>query len=368
MDITYRADIMSRLETKVDRMIQQIGSKVPHFAGVDGKFDDIGSDSWTTGFWPGILWIMHDMTGKDHYKQAAWHWDETLEQWFIKDTVEMHHDVGFQFLSTAVIKHKLTGDKDAFRRGIEAANFLAARFNPVGSFIRAWNEDKYGWAIIDCMLNISLLFWASEVTGDPRYKHIAIKHSETTMKYGIREDGSSNHILSFNAETGEYIEAFGGQGLAPNSTWSRGNAWALHGFANTFRHTGDIRFLNVAKRVAHYFIAALPEDHVPYWDFRLEALEGMSRDSSAAAIAASGLLEIADVVPAGEKRMYLDAAERILKSLTENYATWDQPEHEAILLHGTSSGTANIDVSLIYGDYYYVEAMAKLNGWKNRVY
>lgn len=368
MDTNYKAEVMKRLEVKVDRMIKQIGNKVPHFAGADGKFDDIGSDWWTTGFWPGILWIMYDMTGKEHYKEAAWHWDITLEEWFVKDTVELHHDVGFQFLSTAVIKHKITGDKDAFRRGIEAANFLAARFNPVGNFIRAWNEDKHGWVIIDCMLNISLLFWASEVTGDPRYKHIAIRHAETTMKYGVREDGSSYHILSFDAENGEYIEAFGGQGLAPESTWSRGNSWALYGFANAYRNTGDIRFLNVAKRTAHYFIASLPEDLVPYWDFRLESLEGQPRDSSAAAIAASGLLEIADVVPVGEKQLYAGAAERILKSLTENYATWEQPEHEAILLHGTGSGTSFIDVSLIYGDYYYVEAIAKLNAWKNRIY
>lgn len=368
LDHAYKADVLKRLEAKVDQMITQIGDKVPHFAGKDGIYDDIGSDWWTTGFWPGILWVMYDMTGKEHYKQAAWRWDEELEQWFIKPTEELHHDVGFQFLSTAVIKYKITGDEDGKRRGIEAANFLAARFNPVGNFIRAWNMDRYGWSIIDSMLNISILFWASEVTGDPRYKHIAIKHAETTIQFGIREDGSSNHIISFNPHTGAFIESFGGQGLAPDSCWSRGNSWALHGFANTYRYTQDERFLIAAKRVAHYFIAALPDDHVPYWDFRLESLEGMSRDSSAAAIAASGLLEIADAVPAGEKRLYADAAERILKSLTENYATWDNPDHEAILLHGTSSGTTNIDVSLIYGDYYYVEAIAKLNGWKHRVY
>lgn len=368
MSSSYKTDIMKRLEPKVDRMIQQMGSKVPHFAGADGKYDDINVEWWTTGFWPGILWIMYDMTGKEHYKEAAWRWDEELEQWFIKSTEELHHDVGFQFLSTAVIKYKITGDADGKRRGIEAANYLAGRFNPVGQFIRAWNEDKHGWAIIDCMLNISILFWASEETGDPRYRHIAVAHAKTTIKYGIREDGSTNHIISFDPETGEFIESFGGQGLAPDSTWSRGNSWALHGFANTYRYTGNPIFLTAAKNIAHYFIAALPEDHVPYWDFRLESLEGMSRDSSAAAIAASGLLEIADAVPAGEKRLYKDAAERILQSLTENYATWDQPEHEAILLHGTSSGISNIDVSLIYGDYYYVEAIAKLNGWKHRVY
>ncbi len=368
MDASYKADIMKRLETKVDRMIRQIGTKTPHFAGGDGKFDDIGSDWWTTGFWPGILWVMYDMTGKDHYKEAAWRWDEELEQWFVKPTEELHHDVGFQFLSTAVIKYKITGDRDGLRRGLEAANFLAGRFNPVGNFIRAWNADKTGWAIIDCMLNISLLFWASEVTGDPRFRHIAVRHAETTMRYGVREDGSTNHIISFDPETGEYIESFGGQGLSPESSWSRGTSWALHGFANTYRYTRDIRFLDTAKRIAHYFIAALPEDLVPYWDFRLESLEGQPRDSSAAAIAASGLLEIADAVPAGEKQLYAGAAERILQSLTENYATWEMPEHEAILLHGTGSGTSFIDVSLIYGDYYYVEAMAKLNGWKHRIY
>jgi unsaturated chondroitin disaccharide hydrolase len=286
----------------------------------------------------------------------------------VKPTEELHHDVGFQFLSTAVIKYKITGDEDGRRRGLAAANFLAARFNPVGNFIRAWNADKYGWSIIDSMLNISILYWAHEVTGDPRYKHIATKHAETTMKYGVREDGSSNHILSFDPETGEFIESIGGQGLSSVSTWSRGNSWALNGFANTYRYTSDPRFLNTAKRVAHYFIAALPEDYVPYWDFRLESLEGMTRDSSAAAIAASGLLELADLVPVGEKRLYADAAERILKSLTEHYTTWNKPEHEAILLHGTGSGTSFMDVSLIYGDYYYVEAFAKLNGWKHRVY
>jgi len=368
MDKAYLEQVWARLEDKVDRMIAQLGDKTPHVAKADGRYDDTDMEWWTSGFWPGILWIMYDMTGKEHYKKSAWNWDEKMEERFDRHAQTFHHDVGFQFLSTAVIKYKITGDEDGLRRGLDAANFLASRFNLAGGFLRAWNEDNAGWSIIDSMMNITLLFWASETTGDPRYKQIAIRHAETTMKYGVREDGSTNHIISFDPATGEYLESFGGQGLAPDSAWSRGNSWALHGFANTYRHTGDTRFLTEAKRIAHYFVAALPEDHVPYWDFRLESLEGMSRDSSAAAIAASGLLEIADAVPAGEKRMYQGAAERILKSLTENYVTWEQPDHEAILLHGTGSGTDNIDVSLIFGDYYYVEAFAKLRGWKRRIY
>ena len=192
---------------------------------------------------------------------------------------------------------------------------------------------------------------------------MAINHTETTMKYGIREDGSTKHILSFS-ENGEFIESFGGQGLSVDSTWSRGTSWGLYGFTNAYRYTGDVKYLNTAKRISHYWIAALPEDQVPYWDFRIGPADLQAKDSSAAAIAASALLDLAEMVPTGEKLLYFGAAERMLRSLTENYATWEQPEHEAILLHGTGSGTSFIDVSLIYGDYYYVEAIAKLNGWK----
>ncbi|TVY09441.1 glycoside hydrolase family 88 protein [Paenibacillus cremeus] len=370
MDQAYIAKVLERLQPKVDRMIEQIGNKSPHVAKADGKYDDMSSDWWTSGFWPGLLWVMHDVTGKDHYKEAAWRWDEEIEQWFIKATEELHHDVGFQFLPTAVIKYKLTGDTDGRRRGMEAANFLTGRFNLAGQFIRAWNHNHIGWAIIDCMMNLSLLFWASEESGDPRFKHIAIAHANTALKQFVRPDGSVNHIVSFNPETGEAIESLGGQGYGPKSAWSRGTSWAVYGFANTYKYTGDKKYLEAAQRIAHFFLASLPEDHVPHWDFRVEQLEGEPRDSSAAAITASGLLEIARHVPAAEARFYTDAAKRILKSLTENYATWDQPEHEAILLHGTGHKPANsnIDVSLIYGDYYYVEAIAKLSGWKNSIF
>jgi unsaturated chondroitin disaccharide hydrolase len=370
MDMAYKAEVMKRLDDKVTRMIQQIGDKSPHFAEKDGIYDHIEPDWWTSGFWPGLLWLLHDFTGKQHYQDAVWHWDKKLAEYFITKPDKLHHDVGFQFLPTAVIKHTITGDKDGERIGLQAANFLAGRYNPAGQYIRAWNDAFHGWAIIDCMLNVSLLFWATRVTGDPRYKHIAMKHADTALRYSIREDGSVNHILSFDPESGEFIEAIGGQGLAANSAWSRGTAWAINGFANTYRNTSEIRYLHAAKHVAHFFIASLPDDHVPYWDFRLDSLEGEPRDTSAAAIAASGLLEIAELVPASERRTYFDAAERILHSLTENYSTWDKPEHQAILIGGTGHKPAGnyIDGSLIYGDYYYAEAFAKLNGWKNRIF
>ncbi|CAN7623332.1 glycoside hydrolase family 88 protein [Paenibacillus sp. LjRoot153] len=368
--------LWSDLQTKVDRMIVQIGDKSPHVARGDGIYDHNPTDAWTSGFWPGMLWIMYDMTGKEHYKEAAWHWDRTIEEHFVKPS-NLYHDVGFQFLPTAVIKYMLTGDADARRIGLEAANFLAGRFNIAGNFIRAWNtipgawhEGNTGWAIIDCMMNLPLLFWASEELKDPRFKHIAMAHAETALQHFIREDGSSCHICCFDPETGEFIREIGGQGYAAGSAWSRGTGWALYGFSAMYRITGQIRFLEAAKRVAHFFMANLEEDNIPLWDFRVDDREEAPRDTSAAALAASGLIDISKHVPAAQSKLYINKAKEILRSLTHNYSTWDQPDHQAILLQGTGHKPlgANINVSLIYGDYYYIEAIAKLRGWNKHIF
>jgi len=363
-------EVWEALQVKVDRMISQIGSKSPHVAKEDGLYDDMRIDWWTSGFWPGILWILHDLTGGEHYKDAAWNWDEKLEQASVRQN-NFHHDVGFQYLPTAVIKHKLTGDAEGLRRGLQAANFLAGRFNLAGKFLRAWNQDKIGWSIVDSTMNLSILFWASEVTKDPRFAQIAKAHADTVVDKFVRADGSVNHILSFDPATGELIESLGGQGAGPQSAWSRGAAWALHGLANVYRFTGDDRYLRAAQRVAHYFLASLPEDSVAHWDFRAaDSLDAEPRDSSAASCAASGLIELASLLPSAEGSLYRQSAERILLSLTQHYGTWDRPEHEAILLEGTGNKPAgqNVDVSLIYGDYYYVEAIAKLLGWEQRIF
>lgn len=363
-------EIWDALKLKVDRMIMQLGTKSPHVAKADGVYDGMRLDWWTSGFWPGILWIMYDMTGKEHYKDAAWEWDERLERRFLEDH-NFHHDVGFQFLPSAVIKHKLTGNKDALRRGLHAANFLMGRFNHAGKFLRAWNQDKYGWAIVDSSMNISILFWAAREFQDPRFEQVGRMHADTVVNHFIRADGSVNHILSFDPATGTLIESLGGQGAGPQSAWSRGASWALHGMANTYRYTGDSRYLEAAQRVAHFFLASLPDDAVPHWDFRAaETLDAEPRDSSAAACAASGLLELAEALPGVQGGLYRSAAERMLLSLTQYYGTWSNPNHEAILIKGTGHKPAgeNIDVSLIYGDYYYVEAIAKMLGWNKRIF
>ena len=217
-------------------------------------------------------------------------------------------------------------------------------------------------AIIDCSMNTSLLFWASEVTGDPRYRHIAEAHMDTVLEHFIRPDGSVYHIVNFDPETGEVLEKRGGQGYAPESAWSRGAAWALYGLALAYHHTGKQSYLDASKQVAHFFITRLPEDHVPHWDFRAPGAVGEIRDTSAGSCAASGLLLLASQVEASEAHVYRNAALSITESLYRNYGTWDDDGEEGLLLHGTSNypENRNIDVPLIYGDFFYVEALARI--------
>lgn len=400
-----------RLECKIERMLTQLNDKSPH-ATVEGIYDSTRLDWWTSGFWPGMLWIMYSRTGKNCYLERAWDFDIRLEQKLGEDN-NFHHDVGFQFLPTAVIKYKLTGDADARRRGLHAANLLAGRFNLAGQFIRAWNpvKDKTvwnagntGWAIIDSAMNLALLLWAAEELDDPRFRHIAQAHADTILEHFIRPDGSVRHICSFDPESGAFLASIGGQGFGPDSAWSRGAAWALHGLAVVYRYTRVPRYLDAAKQIAHFFLAATENDAVPVWDFRAipaessritdadstlesgtdnrvfnplsahkvgrDAVAKVPRDTSAAACAASGLLELAVLVPFAEQDLYYRQAERILMSLSERYASWDEPSYEGILREATGNLPAgsNINVSLIYGDYFFLEAAAKLTSWDYRIF
>jgi unsaturated chondroitin disaccharide hydrolase len=340
----------------------RIGSGFPHVS-INGQYDSAPPSWWTAGFWPGLLWLLYRDTKDEWFKQTAEQCEEKLDQ-VLDEFYGLHHDVGFMWSLTSVANYKLSGNEVSRKRALHAANILAGRFNPKGKFIRAWNDGPVtGWAIVDCMMNLCILYWASEATGDPRFKHIAMEHANMAAQHFIRKDGSSYHIVSFDPETGERIEAIGGQGYAAESAWSRGNAWALYGFTLSYLYTKEQAYLDTAKRLAHYFIANLPEDHVPFWDFRLPSLEGMPRDSSAGACAASGLLELAKLVPPDESRMYEQAGFRMVRSLYESYGAWDS-EEEGLIIGGTGNfpKNGNVDVPLIYGDYFFVEALAKLRG------
>jgi unsaturated chondroitin disaccharide hydrolase len=321
---------------------------------------------WTAGFWPGMLWQLYAGSGDESLKGIAERCEERLDE-VLDGYVKLDHDLGFMWLLTSVANYKLTGSEESRVRGLKAANYLAARFNLKGRYIRAWNpwregENNSGVAIIDCSMNTSLLFWASEATGDPRYRHIAEAHMDTVLEHFIRPDGSVYHIVNFDPETGEVVQKLGGQGYAPESAWSRGAAWALYGLSLAYHHTGKQSYLDAAKQVAHFFLTRLPEDHVPQWDFRAPGEAGGIRDSSAGSCAASGLLLLASQAEISEAHVYRNGALSILESLYRNYGTWDNAEEEGLLLHGTSNYPEhrNIDVPLIYGDFFYVEALARV--------
>lgn len=366
---SWTEEAWNKVHDKVRRTAERIGSRFPH-AVHEGKYVTERPHWWTAGFWPGLLWLLYRESRHEPFRQIAEDCEQQLDQ-VIRDFETLDHDIGFMWTLTSLARYKLLGAPDARRRALLAANLLAARYNAQGRFLRAWNpwhegQDNRGWTIIDSLMNLPLLFWASAETADPRYFHIARAHAETVLTHFVRGDGSVCHIYTFDPFTGEPLGPLGGQGYDENSAWSRGTAWAIYGFALCHRYTGEARFLDAAKRIAHFFLAHLPEDFVPYWDFRLPAEVPKYRDSSAGACAACGLLAIADQVPPAEAPTYRQAAENILYSLYTRYGAWDDPGHEGLIVKGTGHypERKNIEVSLIYGDYFFVEGLSRLRGNK----
>ncbi|SDC63932.1 unsaturated chondroitin disaccharide hydrolase [Paenibacillus sp. UNCCL117] len=354
--------------SKVTRTSKRIGDRFPH-ASVGGEYQLEPAYWWTAGFWPGLLWLVYRTTKDEALRELAESCERQLDQ-VIADYYKLDHDIGFMWTLTSVARCRLLGTgeaPDSRRRALLAANLLAARFNVQGNYIRAWNpwregEENAGWAIIDCMMNLPLLHWATRESGDPRYKHIAVRHADTALEHFIRPDGSVNHIVVFDPATGEQLRVEGGQGYGPASAWSRGTAWAIYGMSLSYKHTGDDSYLQAAKRAAHFFLANLPEDHVPHWDFRLPEGVTAYRDSSAGACAACGLLLLSRQVHGAEAALYRQAGERILHSLYVNYGAWENDSEEGLVTHGTSHFPEgkNIDVPLIYGDYYFAEGLSML--------
>ena len=355
-------EIWEKADKKLSAVAPRVKGKLP-YTTVDGVYDSklsVHPCWWTNGFFTGLMWLMYVDTKNDIYKDAAEDGEQLLDTAF--DVYDgLHHDVGFMWNITSGVNYRLFGGKKSRLRTLTAANILSARYNEKGKFIRAWNDDKYGWAIIDCMMNIPLLYWASREIDDPRYEYIAKSHADTTMKYHIRPDGSVNHILVYDHLNGEGIlENKGGQGYEEGSSWSRGQAWALYGFVLSYIHTKDQGYLDTAKKVAHYFISNICDDYLPKCDFRSPE-EPVIYDSTAGAIAACGLIEIAKNVPEFEKKIYLNAAIKMLMALEKNFCSWDSSD-DSILKMGTEAyhKKEGIHIPIVYGDYYFIEALYKL--------
>lgn len=366
-------DVLKKVRTKMEWVSEKNQDKIPYTTDENGNYDDRadmskvwnaddGLNWWTNGFWGGMMWLLYQDTKDEKYLQIARSCEQKLAKCF-DGYYGLHHDVGFMFLPTAVADYRLTGNEESRRVAMHAANLLAGRFNLTGGFIRAWNDlpdsDTRGWAIIDCMFNISLLYWASEESEDPRFKQIAMRHADTVMENFIRPDGSVCHIVEFDPVTGARVKSHGGQGFEEGSSWTRGQGWAVYGFANSYTHTGKQEYLDAAKRVAHYCIANIPESGIIPVDFRQPA-EPAWEDSCGACVIAGGLLEIAKHVPELEKEMYERAAVKILKAIDETRADYST-ECDAIVQNCTVAyHDKKHHVTMNYADYYFMEALYKL--------
>lgn len=357
-------DMKARLDQKMTYGVKK-ANEVDYmpYSTENGQWKKTEIGWWTNGFWPATMWQMFRMTGKELYRDEAIRAEKMLDA-ALANFKNLSHDVGFMWLIHSGVRYALEKNADSYDRTLFAADVLAGRFNPNG-FIRAWNgQGREGWAIIDCMMNLPILYWASEVTGDPRYKLIAMKHADTSMQAFVRPDGSCNHIVIFDPMTGEFLDNPGGQGIESGSSWSRGQAWALHGFALSYLHTGKQEYLDTAKRVAHYFISQVSDDWVPKCDFR-QPKDPDLRDNAAGNIAASGLLEIARLVPECEGRMYYEAALKILQAQEKTCADWTEAT-PAVFTKCTSAyhDIPGRHIQMNYGDFYFVEAIGKLLGEK----
>lgn len=356
------------LDKKMKLVSQRSKDKIPYSA-VDGVHDNQMDPSatyraswWTNGFWPGLMWVMYCGTKDEAYRKVAETGEKMLDEAF-KDFDGLHHDVGFMWHISSGMNYRLFKGKESRTRTLYAANMLAARYNINAGYLRAWNEDKYGWTIIDTMMNIPLLYWASQETGDPRYRFMAEAHADMAMRDHVREDGSVNHIVVHDHYTGEVIETLAGQGYEVGSSWSRGVSWALYGFVLSYIHTGKKEYLDTAKRVANYFISCVCDDYLPRCDFRSPD-EPVLYDSTAGAIAACGLIEIAKNVGEYESNVYMNAAIKMLKAMGEKFGDFST-DTDPVLLMGTEAYHAQErgkHIPIIYGDYYFAEALYKLRG------
>lgn len=370
----FAEQTLQKIREKMDWVSEKNRDKIPYTTDADGSYDDRfdqmkvwqegdGPDWWTNGFWGGMMWLLYQDTGDEWYRDIARASEYRLEE-RLQDYYGLHHDVGFMFRPTSATDYNITGDPCSRRTAMHAANLLAGRFNPAGRFIRAWNDgenDTRGWAIIDCMMNLSLLYWASEESGDPRFRHIAMLHADTAAKYFIRADGSVNHIVEFDPETGEMVQSLGGQGYARGSSWSRGQGWAVYGFMISYEHTGKEMYLDTARKAAEYCISNLRADGIVPVDFRQPA-EPAWEDSCGACVIAGGLLKVAQYVPQEEQEHYREPAYRILKTIAASRADWSKNCDAIVQNCSPAYHDSRHDMTMVYADYYFIESVYRLGG------
>ncbi|WP_406264623.1 glycoside hydrolase family 88 protein [Actinacidiphila glaucinigra] len=315
---------------------------------------------WVGGFWPGTLWMAWLHSGDAQFRSLALAAAERLAP---RRTDTGTHDLGFLFYPSWVTAWRLTGDPKWRDGALQAAAGLSKRYNTAGRFIRAWgalgSADNAGRVIMDTMMNLDLLAFAAEQTGDAAYLDIAVAHARTTQRHFLRPDGSTPHVFDFDPATGAPVGPNTVQGYSPDSCWSRGQAWGVYGFTTMFRRTGDPQFLATARRLADFALGALTPDHVPVWDYLAPQQPNDVKDASAGAVMACGLLDLAAAT--GTAR-YRDSALRLLLALSRTCLTTRSARAQAVVARCTRNRPAEdgVEVSVPYGDYYLLEGILRV--------
>ncbi len=348
-----------RLESKLSRTAEAIWDIMPYTTKdgkyIPGKYE--GAAWWTNGFYGGMMWLMYNATKKEIFKKSAENQEKLLDEAF-KLYELLHHDVGFMWGLTSKAQYTLTGDQNSRLRALYAANLLAGRVNIKGKFIRAWNSHP-SYSIIDGMMNLPLLYWASKELGDDRFRYIAMMHADMAMKHHVREDGSVVHIAVHSEDYDEVTETLAGQGYSIGSAWSRGQAWAVYGFILSYIHTSEEKYLQAAKKTADYFLMHCEQSNYKVVTDFIAPEKPIYYDNTAGTCTACGLIEL---YKATDDEKYLTGAINILKALEEDCIFDDS--NQSILQNCMESYSAGEEMHIIYGDFFLCEAILKLRDEK----
>lgn len=320
------------------------------------------ADEWCAGFWPGVLWYDFEATHDEIIREEAERYTRSLK--FLSERPAFDHDLGFLIFCSYGNAYRLTGDPKFKDVILATADTLATLFNPNVGTILSWprNVNMLGGhnTIMDNMINLEMLFWASKNGGGQNLYDIAVKHADTTMKHHFRPDYTCYHVAVYDPETGEFLKGMTHQGYSDTSVWARGQAWAIYGYTMVYRETHEQRFLDFACKVTDAYLKRLPDDYVPYWDFDDPSIPEAPRDASAACVVASALLELQGYCSADKAETYRNAATKMLASLaSDSYRSGDK--RTSFLDHSTGHKPAGseVDASIIYADYYYIEALLR---------
>ncbi|MBW8743104.1 MAG: glycoside hydrolase family 88 protein [Sphingomonas sp.] len=363
----------AQADAMIDRAIARLDRAMPDFqdawpapSSEDGMYPAIGNVEWTNGFWTGMLWLAWQLRGEPRHRRAAARQIESFADRVERRIAVDHHDLGFLYTLSCTAAWRLTSDPLARAAALDAAALLLSRYDPIATVIQAWGDmrdpKQRGRMIIDCNLNLPLLWWATAETGDADYARAASAHVAQAARYLVRPDHSTFHTYYMNTETGAPCFGSTHQGFSDASCWARGQAWGIYGFALAFRHTGDPAYLTLAGRLADYMLDRLPHDGICCWDLIFTGDEDV-RDSSAAAIAACGLLELAGFLPVSDagRGRYANAAVRMLVELDRTYLAPEKGSN-GILAHGVYHwpNGVGVDECCIWGDYFYLEALMRV--------